>query len=196
MNSNTMIERMGDNAALSGLASTVQPVLREQLNARPALRDLLRGKWLGHALHPVLTDVTIGNYTAASLLDLTRRRDMETAADYLLALGILSAVGTAATGLADWSTTRGRGRSVGMVHALANTTALGLYVASLVMRRTGKRKQGVMLSYIAGGVVSAAAYLGGHLVFNDGIGVDKETMRENQPEAHEHVTGTSHLSYH
>lgn len=195
MNSNRLIEALGESGALNALAENVQPPVKRFLDGAPQLKDALRGKWLGHALHPVLTDVTIGNYTAAFLLDITRRPDMESAADYLLALGILGAVGTAATGTADWSTVKGRARQVGVVHALTNVTALALYVSSLVLRRTGKRKAGIALSFMAGGIASLAGYLGGHLVFTDGIGIDRNTMRGNQPETPDRA-GASDLSYH
>ena len=195
MNANRLIEALGENGTLESLAANVQPAVKRFLDAAPQLKDALRGKWLGHALHPVLTDVTIGNYTAAFLLDITGRSEMESAADYLLALGILSTVGTAATGAADWSTVKGRARQVGVVHALTNVTALALYVSSLVLRRTGKRKAGITLSYVAGGIASLAGYLGGHLVFEDGIGVNQETMHANQPRTQERVSA-SDLSYH
>lgn len=195
MNANRLIEKLGENRTLENVAKRLQPAVYNLLERNPQVKDALRGKWLGHALHPVLTDVTIGNYTAALFLDITGRQEMESASDYLLALGILSALGTAAAGAADWSTVKGRARQVGVVHALTNVTALGMYVAALVLRRRGNRKTGVMLSYAAAGVASLAGYLGGHLVFDDGIGVNEETAARNQPETNERLSA-SDLSYH
>ena len=70
--------------------------------------DLLHGTWLGHPLHSVLTDLTIGAWTFGSLMDLFslggHRQSNERAADRLIALGTASALPTALTGLADYST--------------------------------------------------------------------------------------------
>jgi hypothetical protein len=56
----------------------------------------------------------------------------EGAADLLVAAGVVAAVPTAAAGLNDWSDTAGPETRVGLVHAAVNTTALSLYLASLV----------------------------------------------------------------
>ncbi|HEY7464713.1 MAG TPA: hypothetical protein VH987_09830, partial [Candidatus Limnocylindria bacterium] len=36
------------------------------------LQDFLNGSWLGHALHPVLTDVVVGGATMVIFLDILR----------------------------------------------------------------------------------------------------------------------------
>lgn len=200
MDINSLVETLGDNQSLKHLARSLQPPVNELLDSSPLVKEFLRGnKWLGHPLHPVLTDITIGAYTGAFFLDITGRREMERASDYLLTLGVLSALGTAAAGTADWSATKGPARQVGMFHALTNTAALALYVASLAARRAGKRSNGVRLSLIAYGVANAAAYFGGHLVYKDGIGVDgKASAGKNQRAPIDPTTtaGSTGLSYH
>ena len=42
----------------------------DAITADPRSRDALRGMWLGHALHPVLTDLTVGFWTSTNVLDL------------------------------------------------------------------------------------------------------------------------------
>src|SRR5436309_14927561 len=62
-----------------------------------AVKDALSGSWLGHALHPVLTDVVIGSWTSASVLDLVGGADAAPAARRLIAVGIAAYGPTALT---------------------------------------------------------------------------------------------------
>jgi nitrite reductase/ring-hydroxylating ferredoxin subunit len=133
------------------------------------IRDVLDGVWLGNPLHPALTDVPVGAWTAAFLLDLA---DSE-AADAALAIGALAAVPTALTGLNDWSHLRGDTKRLGLVHALLNGGALVLNVASLALRRSGARGAGRALSTLAFGAASFSAHLGGHLSFEYGVRVNR-----------------------
>ena len=81
---------------------------------------MLRGDWLGHAVHPVLTDVVIGTWTSASVLDLLGGPDSTAAAQRLVGAGLLAVGPTAWTGWAEWSTAGPREKRVGLVHALTN----------------------------------------------------------------------------
>ncbi len=146
--------------------------------ARPGpVRDLLSGAVLGHPLHPLLTDVPIGAWTMAGLLDLVGGRAAAPAADVLVATGVAAAVPTAATGLHDWSDTRGAPRRVGLVHAAANSAALGLYTASLLARLRGRRTAGKALGLAGLGALTAGGYLGGHLSYVEGVGVNRTAWR-------------------
>jgi nitrite reductase/ring-hydroxylating ferredoxin subunit len=138
------------------------------------IRDVLDGVWLGNPLHPALTDVPVGAWTAAFLLDLA---DSE-AADAALAVGALAAVPTALTGLNDWSHLRGDTKRLGLVHALLNGGALVLNVASLALRRSGARSAGRALSTLAFGAASFSAHLGGHLSFEYGVRVNRTAWEE------------------
>jgi nitrite reductase/ring-hydroxylating ferredoxin subunit/uncharacterized membrane protein len=152
---------------------------------RPARRDVknfLHGTWLGHPLHPVLTDIPLGAWTATLLLDaLGDRRGrwgVARAADASLALGLAGALGSAVTGLTDWSETDGRPRRVGVAHAALNVGATLLFGGSLLCRGRGSRGTGrglAMAGYLA---ALAAAYLGGELVYHEQIGVDHSSGRE------------------
>src|SRR5947207_6791053 len=90
-----------------------------------AVKNFLHGTWLGHPLHPVLTDVPIGAWTSALFLDAFGLRR---AADAAVGLGILGAIPTAVAGLADWSDTAGKSRKVGLMHAVVNTIGLSTYM--------------------------------------------------------------------
>jgi len=107
------------------------------------VRNLLSGTHLGHPLHPVLTDLPIGAWVMSALLDAVGGPAAEGAADLLVTAGVGAAVPTAAAGLNDWSDTAGPQTRVGLVHAAVNTTALSLYLASLVARaRATARRPG------------------------------------------------------
>ena len=136
------------------------------------VKNALSGTWLGHQLHPVLTDLPIGAWVMAAALDWTAPRSGAKAARRLVGLGILAAVPAAATGASDWSETYGAEQRVGIVHAVANSTALVLQAASWLARRRGRRLRGVGLSTAGLGVTLAAGYLGGHLSFIRGVGVN------------------------
>ncbi len=124
---------------------------------------LLRGEWLGHAIHPLLTDVTLGTWTSASILDLVGGPGESTAAQRLIGSGLIAAAPTAWTGWAEWATAGPRDKRVGLVHAGINGLSIGIYVASWVARRRGLHKTGARLALGGAAVSGLGAYLGGHL---------------------------------
>jgi nitrite reductase/ring-hydroxylating ferredoxin subunit/uncharacterized membrane protein len=143
------------------------------------VREFLAGTWLGHPLHPVLTDLPIGAWLAAGFLDVFGGEESRTAARKLVAIGALSAVPTAAAGLADWlDTDEAPVKRVGLVHAAGNMAALGLYVLSWNARRKGHHGRGVALAMLGGAGMVGTAYLGGHMSFAQGVGVDETTFEE------------------
>src|SRR5881275_1059886 len=143
------------------LDEIAEPV-QEAVNAVPQpVRDVLDGVWLGNPLHPALTDVPIGAWSAAFALDLVGSE----AADGALSVGILGALPAALTGLNDWSHLKGDARRIGTVHALLNATGLSFNVLSLAARRGGHRGLGRMLSGVAYTGMLVSAHLGGHLSF-------------------------------
>jgi nitrite reductase/ring-hydroxylating ferredoxin subunit/uncharacterized membrane protein len=161
-------ERFGSR--LDALADLVSPLL-ERLGPG-TLKDLLSGTWQGHPLHPVLTDVTVGAWTSAFVLDVVGGDAGQAGADLLVGIGALSAIPTAASGLSDWADLEGEERRIGTAHAVGNVAATSLYGLSWMARRGGHRGLGVGLSLLGAGVASAGAYLGGHLVYGRGVGVD------------------------
>jgi nitrite reductase/ring-hydroxylating ferredoxin subunit/uncharacterized membrane protein len=137
-------------------------------------RDFLHGTWLGHPLHPVLTDVPLGAWTTALVLDSMDEGDgpCAQAADAAITLGLVGAVAAATTGLTDWHQTDGGTRRVGLSHGLANITAAGTYAAALIFRRHGARRAGRRLAGVGFFLAIGAAYVGGHLVYRKRVGVD------------------------
>lgn len=140
------------------------------------IKNLLHGTWLEHPLHPALTDVPIGAWTAALVLDIFGRdsddRKLATGADAAVAIGLVGAAGSAITGLNDWQHIDGRSRRIGLVHGLLNLSAFFFYVISFLLRVSGARSAGRSTSLLGFTIATGAAYLGGHLVFGERIGVD------------------------
>ena len=166
-------ERVEQLDALDALSEPLQQGARRVIPTGSRLKDLLSGTWLGHPLHPPLTDVVVGAWTSALLLDVLGGERAEEAADTLVAAGMIAAVPTAAAGLSDWADLRGESRRVGLVHALGNATALLLQAFSLVARRRGDRSRAIGLSMFGYAVASGSAWLGGHLSFGKGVGVNQ-----------------------
>ena len=125
--------------------------------------SVLRGEWLGHAVHPLLTDVVLGTWTSATVLDLVGGPDSTTAARRLIGTGLLAVGPTAWTGWAEWSAAGPRAKRVGLVHAVTNGTVIGLYAASWTARRHGRHGSGVRLGLAGAALAGVGAYLGGHL---------------------------------
>jgi nitrite reductase/ring-hydroxylating ferredoxin subunit/uncharacterized membrane protein len=173
---------------LDAIADVLQPLVGEAFAAAgPAgqrIKNLLHGTWLGHPLHPALTDIPIGSWAMAVTLD-----TMETlgappvvgqAADAAVGVGVLGAVGAAAAGLTDWKETDGESRRVGLVHAALNSTALLLFVTSWLLRGGGDRTAARWAARLGFGVATASAALGGSLVYGRRVGVD-HAVNEDLP---------------
>ncbi|WP_230532769.1 DUF2231 domain-containing protein [Microvirga roseola] len=162
------------------------------------VRNALHGTWFGHPVHPMLVTVPIGTWTLALGLDTLEAlgakngRDYGRAADIAIQTGAAGAVAAAAAGLADWQQTHGRSRRVGLAHALVNSTALGLQLASIALRRRGRRREGRLATAAAWGVMFAGAYLGGHLVYRRRQGVD-QADRSVEPRDFEPVLSNAEL---
>ena len=164
-----VVDRLENAGPLDPAVKALKAVAARLLQPQ-GLRDALHGVWFGHPLHPVLTDVPIGAWSAAALLDAIPGQGA--AATTLVAVGCASAVPTAVTGWADWSELHPQQQRVGLVHAAANVVALGFYSASVAARLRGRRMRGKALAYAGLTAMMAGGYLGGHLVFRQAAGAN------------------------
>jgi nitrite reductase/ring-hydroxylating ferredoxin subunit/uncharacterized membrane protein len=158
-----LISRLEQDSRLDGVVSAGQRAARL---IRPGkLRDALNGVWLGHPVHPVLVQATTGAWLSASILDFTGGD--EKAARRLVVAGLGAAVPAALAGAADWSEQHEQQMRVGVIHAVGNITAVGLYAASLARRGPlGGPRAGRLLRLAGLAAVSASGLLGGHISFH------------------------------
>ena len=190
MDSEVIMNAIAQQEWLDDVADPLQKAVREALPRE--IKNALHGTWFGHPLHPALIAVPVGAWTAAAVFDMMGADD---AADAAIGIGLLGAAGSAVTGLTDWSETDGRGRTIGVAHAGLNVVATLLYTASYFMRKGQGRRQGaVALSMLGYAISGAAAYLGGHLVFGEQIGVDHTATADNRkPEKFKQVMAAADL---
>jgi uncharacterized membrane protein len=169
-----LIEQLEQASTLDALSKRIQALVDTSLpDGRP--RQLLEGRPIGHALHPVLSDVPIGSWTSCVILDLLGGDSAQSSADLLIVVGLTAALPTAISGWTDWSRTDKKQQRVGLVHAVANISAVSLFALSLRERRQGRRNVGKLLSLAGISSMGAAAYLGGHLSFARGVGVGERS---------------------
>ncbi len=152
-------------------------------NPGRALKTFVHGTWLGHPLHPVITDIPLGAWTLAVLFDIIYlfrgTHGWISAADVTIFVGLLAALGAAVTGYTDWNETVDRERRVGIAHGLLNTVVIVIYLVSLIIRVTGgSRGLAIVLALVGYVLVLTAAFLGGELVFSIGTGVNHHAWQE------------------
>ena len=172
-----LTDRIGQNKALDPPADALARAVNSALEATP-LKNALTGAWLGHPLHPALVAIPIGSWSGATALDLLGGKRARNSADFLLAVGIVATAPTVATGLANWSDLFGKDRRIGLVHAASNTVATMCFAAALLQRRRGRRFRGRVLQFAGLGAMTAGGWLGGHLTYRLGVGVDHTTFME------------------
>jgi nitrite reductase/ring-hydroxylating ferredoxin subunit/uncharacterized membrane protein len=175
----------GQTPLVERVSDTLQNVIKTLIGAqrRPPRRfkSLLHGTWLRHPLHPALSDVPIGAWLLAAIFDViwllapTTNAWASRAAIGAVIVGILAAFGAIATGLADWSDSYGAERTVGLYHGLLNSSALVLYLISLILRLqagAGDSAPATILGFVGVALVLIAAYFGGDMVFDKGTSVN------------------------
>src|SRR5260370_39425600 len=122
-----LVGRISRNKRLGSIGQAVGGAVGRVLKPGP-VKDFLSGTWLGHAAHPVLTDLPIGSFTSALALDLLGGEDAAAGAQTPLGLGGLSAGPTALTGLSELAGPgEERHLAVGAGHPFGNSAALACY---------------------------------------------------------------------
>lgn len=170
-------EQLAATEQLSELSRPLKDAVSDAIPPGSDLNSALAGTWLGHPLHPLLTDVVVGAWTSAVVLDVVGGRRAGKAADRLILLGLLSSLPTAASGINDWTTIGTEEQRIGTVHAAGNTAASALFLLSYVARKRGRRMKGRALSLAGMGVAGLSAYLGGDLSFRRAAGVDQSALQ-------------------
>jgi nitrite reductase/ring-hydroxylating ferredoxin subunit/uncharacterized membrane protein len=183
-----LVEVVGTQSWIDTPARSLQSLVRGVFaRLGPTGRDVqnaLYGTWLGHPLHPALTDVPVGAWTAGTVFDVLNLaspgKPFARCADASVALGVLGGLGAAAAGFNDWQHTMGQPRRTGAVHAVLNVSAVLLQATSLALRLAGRRGAGQALSALAYGGVIASSYLGSDMIQSKLVGTD-HTASQPQP---------------
>lgn len=170
-----------DATDLDPAVDQVQRVV-SRVVAKPAFRDALLGRKAGHALHPALSNLPLGSWTSALLLDIFGGRQARDAARLLTGFGVLTVPPTALTGWAEWANADRRAKRVGLIHAAAVGSAAALQTLSWVARRRGRWGLGVGFSALAIVGMNVGAYLGGHLAVGMKVGTSEFVSSEQAVE--------------
>jgi len=160
---------------LDSTADKIASVAKKILGQR-AVTTIASGTPIGHPLHPLLVTIPIGAWTSAAVFDLVGDDD---GARKLIGFGVLAAAPSAATGTSDWTSTSGGERRIGLVHAILNWVAIASYGASWLSRRRGHRASGVAWSLAGGSAIGVSGWLGGHLSYALGVGVDTTAFQHS-----------------
>ena len=175
-----------ESNSIKRLAGAIQKIMNKLFLDSPLhlLKNFLNGTWLGHPLHPLLTDVVVGGWTIAILLDLLALtfgvQNLGLASGISSGLGVLAALGAIAAGFMDWMDVDSPELAVGITHAIINIAATILFAISFFVLWANQWIIGwadfvpAVLGYLT---VTVGAYIGGSLVFRQGVMVNRNAYR-------------------
>jgi uncharacterized membrane protein len=189
------VEEINQLETLDPVVGFLDQRIPEGLRTGP-VRDALSGKAIGHALHPMLTDVPIGTWTSATLLDLLGPRRWRGASATLTGIGLLASVPTVASGVVEFGETPADQRRVAVVHAGANYVAAGCYLVSLVAKLRGRTSTGRGAALLGALALGAGGYLGGHLSLGRGVGVGDRSAASTTLDLTGEASVTAGLEHH
>ena len=190
-----LTERISARILRSNLIGKVSALLDKLMSrslGTPAMRRLkifLNGTWVGHPLHPLLTDVPIGAWTLTILLDLLallfRFPQLGLAASIGCGIGVVGALAAGNAGLADWMDIDPPEKAIGAFHAMVNVSATVLFLVSFLMRWRRHWEAGweMFVVALAGYLLAMmGGYLGGVLVFYKGVMINRNAYRNGPDE--------------
>lgn len=131
-----------------------------------ARKSLFHTGALGHSIHPPLTDLTLGCWGSASILDVAGGNQSRHAATLLTGVGLAASVPAAISGASDWAGMAGDERRIGAVHAQGTDVAVFANLGSLIAQARGRHGLGVALALAGNAVMAGSGFLGGHLALN------------------------------
>ncbi len=176
-----MVAAIEEASVADAAASLLEPAAARL--DQGTLGRVLRGEWLGHAAHPMLTDLPLGLFMSATMLDVVGGRGSAKAAKRLIGLGLLTVPAVAATGMVDWkqASSDPRVRRVGVIHGLGNALVGLLYFRSWRARGRGHRIRGMILAMMGGTLALFTGYLGGHMSFARRAGTGERGLDLDHP---------------
>src|SRR5438105_3206988 len=160
-------------------------------DAKQPVSAALAGPY-GHPFHPILVTVPIGAWVSSLVFDISshvidRPAFLTQGSEWLIAIGVLGALGAAMVGFLDLFAipTATPAFRTGLVHMSLNLTVTTAYVVNFFWRH-GQYTNGhtvgggqLTLAAVSLAVLAASGYLGGKLAYRYGIRVaDQETQAE------------------
>lgn len=152
------------------------------------MKQFLQGSWLGHPLHPILVHIPTAVWPAALVFDILTRFDvggnpMVRTSFCAILFGLVAAVAAAPAGLADWWDIKPDrpARKIGVHHMSLNAVVTVLFSVNLLLRLgSWDEAQTVaavplFLSAIGVAILAVSGYLGGRMVYENGIGVARHS---------------------
>jgi nitrite reductase/ring-hydroxylating ferredoxin subunit/uncharacterized membrane protein len=156
------------------------------------LKAFLQGKPLRHPLHPALVHFPIALFVLTLVLDAViysgiASNNLFQASLYTISLGILTGIMAAIPGLADRSSIRldHPARKTVNIHMTLNLAAIGISIINLLLRASQQEAQistlQLLLSAVGVGIILVSGYLGGTMVYDDGVGVGRHRRGTEPP---------------
>ena len=158
------------------------------------LKDFLEGKPLRHPVHPMLVHFPIGLFVLSFVLDLASLAfpsvpNLVRDSFYAMLVGIITALFSAVPGFVDYTDIRSDhpAKRTATAHMTLNLIVVALYGINLGVRSSMLADSKIPLlplivSLVGIALLSASGYLGGRLVYDDGIGVGRHKRRTSTPE--------------
>src|SRR6266567_8944961 len=149
------------------------------------LKDFLEGKPFRHPLHPMLVHFPIGLFFLSLLLDIASFAfpnvpNLVLASFYAISLGVVTALLAAVPGFADYTDIRRDhpAKRTATAHMTLNLLVVALYGINLGVRSSMLADSKIpllplVLSLVGVALLSASGYLGGRLVYDEGISVGR-----------------------
>src|SRR2546423_7526061 len=178
---------------MNGGRSPKRAALIFRRNKIDVLKDFLEGKPLGHPIHPMLVHFPIGLFFLSLLLDIAsfvfpNGSNLVLASFDAISLGVVTALLAAVPGFADYTDIRRDhpAKRTATAHMILNLILVALYAVNLGVRFSADVDLRVhplafVLSLVGVALLSISGYLGGRLVYDDGIAVGRHKRRMSTP---------------
>jgi nitrite reductase/ring-hydroxylating ferredoxin subunit/uncharacterized membrane protein len=163
------------------------------------IKELLQGRPLKHPLHPILVHFPVGLWVLSLTLDLATRLfgpnyPLVRGAFYAMVGGTIMAVLAAIPGIVDWLDIRPDhpAKKAATNHMWLNLAATALYAVNIVLRAgvLNSIKTPIVplvLSMVGILIISVSGYLGGMIVYDDGIAVGRHRRYASTPQETVHA---------
>jgi nitrite reductase/ring-hydroxylating ferredoxin subunit/uncharacterized membrane protein len=157
------------------------------------VKSLLQGKPIKHPLHPMIVHLPIGLFVMSFILDVASyvghgSVNLVRGSYYLMAGGVAMGLVASIPGFVDWLDIRDdhRSKGLGAWHMSLNLVVLAVYGVNLYARwwKLDYFKCDVALcvtSVVALGILFVSGYIGGMMVYHDGIGVGRHRRHTPKP---------------